>query len=351
MPVAPNLLERLVLFRLNKAPAPLLDLFGAAGFEAVTLAVDVGLFEALSDGPLTAAELAARIDAHEDGVRALLGFLDAQGYVSERDGRYRNTRMTTKWVTTGSPTSVAPWLTFWDELVFPFWEENLEAAIRTGEPPETLYEWLGDDEDRWETTQRGFRAAASVVAEEVRRAVDVPEDASAVLDVGGGHGLFAVELCRSRPGLSATVVDHPAALGLARETIGEAELDDRVTTRGADYLVDDLGEGFDLALAFNIVHAHDRAETVRLFERVHGALAPGGRIAVLDQFVGSARTPVGRAGLGFVALTYLATLGATLPAFDEVAEWLGDAGFEGIERTAIRAAGPGNTLLQATKKR
>ncbi len=328
----------------------MLDLFGAAGFEAVALAVDVGLFEALSDDPQTAAELADRIDAHEDGVRALLGFLDAQGYVRERDGRYRNTRMTTKWVTSGSSTSVASWLTFWDDLVFPFWEENLEAAVRTGEPPETLYEWLGDDEKRWETTQRGFRAAASVVVDEVVDAVDIPEGASAVLDVGGGHGLFAVELCRSRPGLSATVVDRPAALGLARETAADAGLDDRVTTRGADYLREDLGDGYDLALAFNVVHAHDRDETVRLFERAHDALDPGGRIAVLDQFVGSARTPVGRAGLGFVALTYLVTLGASLPAFDEVAAWLGDAGFEGIERTAIRGAGPGNTLLQAIKK-
>lgn len=351
MPVKPNLLERLVLFRLNRAPAPMLDLFGAAGFEAVTLAVDVGLFEALAEEPLTAAELAGRIDAHEDGIRALLGFLDAQGYVSERDGRFWNTRMTTKWLTDESGTNVAPWLTFWDDVVFPFWEENLEAAIRAGEPPATLYEWLGDDETRWETTQRGFRAAASVVVDEVVDAVDVPEDASALLDIGGGHGLFAVELCRARPSLSATVVDSPAALSLARETVEDAGLEDRVTTRGADYLREDLGDGFDVALAFNVVHAHDRGETVRLFERAHDALDPGGRLAVLDQFVGSARTPVGRAGLGFVALTYLVTLGASLPAFDDVVESLGDAGFEGIERTAIRGAGPGNTLVQATKRR
>lgn len=60
MPVTPNLLERLVMHRLNKGPAPILDLFGAASFESVSLALELDLFAALAavDGPLTAAELA-----------------------------------------------------------------------------------------------------------------------------------------------------------------------------------------------------------------------------------------------------------------------------------------------------
>jgi hypothetical protein len=59
MPVNPNFLERLVLLRLNKGPAPMLDLFGAAGFKSVTLALDMDLFETLADvdDPLTAEAL------------------------------------------------------------------------------------------------------------------------------------------------------------------------------------------------------------------------------------------------------------------------------------------------------
>ena len=349
MPVNPNFLERLVLFRLNRGPAPMLDLFGAASFEAVSLALELDLFAALESDGAAVPELADRLDADEDGLRALLRFLEAQGYVADDGGRYRNTRMTTKWLTDASGTNMAPWLEFWDELVFPFWDEHLETAVRDGGPPGTIYEWFDEEPARWETAQRGFRAAASVVVDGVAGAVDVPAGSNRLLDVGGGHGLFAIELCRRHPDLSATVFDHPAALEVARTEIEAAGLDDRVAVAGGDYWTDDLGSGYDVALVFNVIHAHDGDENRRLFERVGEAVSPGGVIAVLDQLSGSGRTPVGRAGIGFVGLTYHATLGAELHPYEDVAGWLRSAGFDDVGRTSIRRAGPGNTLVQATK--
>lgn len=349
MPVNPNFLERLLLLRLNKGPAPILDLFGAASFEAVTLALDMGVFEALVDEELSITELADRLDADENGLRMLLNFLDAQGYVAEDGGRYRNTRMTAKWLTTASETNMGPWLTFWDELVFPFWDEHLETAVREGGPPRTIYEWFDEEPARWEIAQRGFRAAASITVGEVTDEVDLPDGSTRLLDVGGGHGLYAIELCREYPDLSATIFDNPEALAAAREEISEAGVTDRVDVLGGNYWTDDLGTGYDVALVFNIIHARDGEENRRLFERVGEALEPGGRIAILDQLAGSARMPVGKAGLGFVGLTYLSTLGAEIHPYEEVAEWLRTAGFVNVHRSAIRRAGPGNTLIQAMK--
>lgn len=112
VPVVPNLVERLVLFRLNRGPAPMLDLFGAGGFEAVTLAIDLGLFAALSEGERTPVELADRLDADPEGLRALLDFLAAHGYVAADGAQYRNTEMTTRWLTDAAGTDMAPWFTF-----------------------------------------------------------------------------------------------------------------------------------------------------------------------------------------------------------------------------------------------
>ena len=351
MPVDPNFLERLLLYRFDRAPAPALDLFGAATFEAVGFALDAGVFEALSDAPATSAELAARLGLHEDGVRALCGLLEATGYVVSDGDAYRNTSSTETWLTPAAGTDLGPWLTFWHGLVLPFWREEFETAVREGEPSRSIYEWFDEEPGRWETAQRGFRAAAALIVDEVADAVDVPAGAARLLDAGGGHGLFAVELCRRHPHLSATVFDHPAALDAAREERAAAGLRDRVIVRGGDYLTDELGESYDVALLFNVVHAHDAAENVRLLRRVSDALAPGGRVAVLDQLAGSARTPVGRAGLGFVELTYLVTLGARTHPFESVAAWLRAAGFEDVHRTSIRRGGPGNTLVEATKPR
>ncbi|MDX1745144.1 MAG: methyltransferase [Halobacteriales archaeon] len=349
MPTRPNLIDRVLLFSLNKGPAPILDLFGAASVEAVAIARKLGVFEALGDRDLSITEIATSLGTTEDGIRALLRFLEAQGYVTQNGGRYRNTRMTTTWLTTGSEMTIAPWLTFWNELVFPFWQEHLETAIREGEPPQTIYEWFDEDPTRWEVAQRGFRAVASTIVDEVTGKVDVPDGATSLLDVGGGHGLYAIDLCRAHPELTATVLDNPAALGAARSEIAAAGLDDRVSVCGGDYRTDDLGTGYDVAFVFNVIHAHTDEENRRLFDRIGAALEPGGRIAILDQLDGSARTPVGKTGISFVGLTYLTTLGAEIHPYSAVAEWVRSAGFEHVERSAIRRGGPGNTLVQATK--
>lgn len=351
MPVTPNFLERLLLLRLNKGPAPMLDLFGAGGFKAVTLALDMGLFEELAASQLSVTRLAETLGADEHGVEALLAFLEANGYVTEDDSRYGNTATTTKWLTEDSKTNVGPFLTFWDDLVFPLWEQQLETAVREGEPSQTMFEWFDEKPSRWKTAQRGFRAAASVMVDEVTDKVSVPDGATDAIDVGGGHGLYSIELCRRHPELSATVFDNPEALDLAREEIDGAGLTDRIETQGGDYWTDDMGAGYDLALLFNVIHSNNAERNVRLFERVADTLRPGGRIVLLDQLAGSSSMPVGKAGLGFLGLTYLVTVGADVHPYDEVAEWLHEAGFENVQKTSIRRAGPGNTLIEATKER
>lgn len=328
----------------------MLDLFGAASFESVTLALDLDLFRtvARAERPLTASELADRLDGHPDGIATLCDFLVTVGYLAQDGERYRLTGMTESWLLPDSGTDMGPWLTFWNDLVFPFWEREFETAIREGAPSESIYEWFDGEPGRWETAQAGFRAAASLIVDDVVETVTVPEGQARLLDVGGGHGLYSMELCRRYPDLSATVFDLPGAIEAMRDDV-PAELSGRLTTRTGDFWTDDLGEGYDLALLFNVVHAHGPAENTALLERVADALAPGGRVVVLDQWEGRGRTPVGRTGLRFVALTYLTTLGATVYTHEDVSSWLRAAGFTSIQRHSVGpVAGVG--VVEATRE-
>lgn len=135
MPVIPNFLERLMLVRLNKGPAAILDLFGAAGFESVALALRLNLFETLAAaGPLSAEELAGRTGTNREGLVRLCEFLIAEGYLAKEDDGFRLTSLTEKWLISDADTNMGPYFTFWDELVFPFWEEEFETAVMEGAP-------------------------------------------------------------------------------------------------------------------------------------------------------------------------------------------------------------------------
>lgn len=346
MPVNPNFLERLMLFRLNKGPAPILDLFGAAGFVSMALALELGLFETLAnDGALSADELANRIGTHPNGTARLCEFLVATRYLSKSDDRYRLTGMSNRWLLGDTEADMGPFFTFWDEMVFPFWEQELETAVKEGAPSQTLYDWCNERPGRWAVAQAGFRSAAELLAEDMAAAITVPEGAERVIDVGGGHGLYSFELCRRYPELSATIFDLHGAVEVV--TVPD-DLAGRVDTAVGDYRTDELGKGYDLALLFNVVHAQDTAGNTALIKRVADALAPGGRIVVLDQWSGSGRKPIGRVYLQFIALTYLTTLDADIYNLDQVTSWLQEAGFSQLRMKTISPLS-GQAIVEATK--
>lgn len=110
----------------------------------------------------------------------------------------------------------------------------------------TIYEWFDEKPTRWETAQDGLRAAASVVVDDITERVECPADAPTLLDVGGGRGLYAIELCRAHPDLTATVFDNPDSLEAAGREIRTAGLAGRVTTSAGNHWADDLGGGYVL---------------------------------------------------------------------------------------------------------
>lgn len=102
MPIQPNFVERTAFYSLNLGPAPLLDIWGALGFQTVATAVRLGVFEALKDGPRAPAALAEALELNPRGVQMLLGTLEALGYTRSRGEAFANAPMTTKWLTSAS---------------------------------------------------------------------------------------------------------------------------------------------------------------------------------------------------------------------------------------------------------
>ena len=346
MPVRTNVLERLFLLRLNRGPGPILDLYGAGAFEVAVLASNAGVFDALSADPKPLDELAADLGFDADVLESLLSFLAVTGYVDDTRNGYRASDLTTAWFQPDAETDVTPWLRMWHEVMFPYWEDTFERALR-GESEQTVYEWLSTTHpERWPVVQEGFAALGRIAVGPVLDLADVPDDAETLLDLGGGHGVYTTGFVEAFD-LDAVIFDDPAALDYARETVADAGLDDRIDFQGGDYTTDDLGGPYDVVLLFNVVHGHDEAETRVLLDKVADALAPGGRLLVLDQFQGG-RTRVARTAVRFSDLVYHTMLGGRVHEYSEVAAWLREAGLGDVQKhTSFKL--PGTPLVEATK--
>lgn len=337
-----NPLERLAI-RMSLAPVPDGHAMFGMPMSRVTIAgVRLGVFERLARGPAAAEELARDIGAQPEGTLLLLESLAALDQVERRQGTYMLSRSARKWLDPSSDTYVGTHVEncgdYWD------WWDRLEQVVRTGEGVE-IHDFPPDD-PHWRRYIRGQFELARLSAPEVARALRLPPGPRRILDVAGGHGWFAAELCRRHSGLEATVIDLPASAAVGREIIAEQKMADRVTHVDGDMMSSDLGGPYDGALCFNIVHHLSPDENVRLLRRIHDVLTPGGTLAVLDLFMPPRDT---RADAGaMLGLFFHLTSSAATYTEDQLREWLAEAGFGRPRRIKLRRL-PNLALFEARR--
>jgi SAM-dependent methyltransferase len=299
---------------------PMLDYFGVMGLHALIAGIRLGLFDALRDGPSTGADLAGSLGLDRHATDVLLRGLAGLGYLRSRRGRYRLTRTSRIWLTAGSPASLVEGLRFWEHTTCVTWPQ-LEQTVRDGSPITPLYAQTESDPELSRSFQAWTAAVAARQAPSVAGAIPVPAGARRLLDVGGGHALYSVELLRRHPALRATVLDLPQALE-------SAAAHPRLTLRAGSFLDTDLGGEYDVVLLFNVMHCLDDREAATLLERLAKTLTPGGTIAIGDQFRDSVMP--GRASrtlLDLLHLNYLVAGDGRLRGYGEVARLLRAAGF------------------------
>lgn len=209
-----------------------------------------------------------------------------------------------------------------------------------------MYEWLDDHPDLWPTAEAAFELTAELIGDDIAAQLDVPDDGT-VLDVGGGHGLYSNAVCDRYPSVSATIFDDPAVRDIADRNVDAAGLGDRIIFEDGDYETDTFESTYDAVLAFNVVHGNSRETNRELFDILSDAVAPGGQLAILDQFGDGARVSIANTGTRFLDLTYLVSLGGRTYHTDRVSEWLDDAGFRRTGRHDF--TGRNMTLLLAER--
>lgn len=288
---------------------------------ALMVGCRVGVFAALAGAPRTAAEVAERTGSDGFATRKLLDALVASRYLRFARGRYALASVAQRWLLPDGASSLHDSVLFheleWRRL------EGCEDFVRRGKPIE-LHATLSDED--WALYQRGMRAIAGPLAGEVARRLRLPPGATAMLDIGGSHGLYSVRLCQRHPGLRATILDLPDAVRHAAPILAREGMGDRVVHRAGDALRDELGESaFDLVLVSNLVHHFDAATNRALAGRVARALRPGGLFAVLEPLRPAAPGSAGQ-GASLLDLYFAMTSGSGTWSLGEIQGWQREAG-------------------------
>jgi SAM-dependent methyltransferase len=316
---------------------------GMALSSVLRVAVRSGVTARLADGPASAAEVAADLGLDPVPTRLLLDCLRSGGHLRCRGGRYQLSRSARRWLDPASRLNVANFVAatadYWD------WWSGLDEVARTGMPDG--HHDAPPDDPYWRRYITGQLDLARLSAAEVARKLRLPAGARSLLDIGGGHGWYAAQLCRRHPGLSATVLDPPGSAIIGREIMAAAGMSDRVRHREGDAVTADLGRGYDGVLCFNLVHHLRPEQIVGLLRRIHDALAPGGSLAVMDAFADPARRASAQAN--YLGLFVYLSSGAQVHTPAELHGWLAEAGFGAPRRIPILRI-PGQAMYVVTRR-
>jgi 2-polyprenyl-3-methyl-5-hydroxy-6-metoxy-1,4-benzoquinol methylase len=340
-PGADDLLERVAL-GLNLVPLPgAYAMYGMVAGRVIGVAQRLGVFARLLAGPATAGRVAEELQLQVAGTRLLCENLVGLGILEQDGHTFSLAKRARKWLDPASDSYIGTWLehsaSYWE------WYGDLERIVRDGGSFE-IHREGAEQEEYWRVYITGQYELARLSAQEVAKAIALPAESTALLDVAGGHGWFAAELCRRHPGLTATVLDLPGSARVGREIIAKAGMSERVVHRDGDMFAADLGGPYDGALVFDIIHHLSAEQIVALLVRVRAALNPGATLAVLDMFRSDAKRE--RASAAALGLFFHLTSGADLHSPAELAGYLREAGFSTPKRVKIRRI-PDQALFQA----
>ena len=306
---------------------------------------ELGVFEVLANGPLTETEIASALHVDTRGLSLLLNAAAAFEFLTKYDGRFTNSPMADSCMARHDANYIGDMLKL--EGAFYHRWGHLVNAVKTGQRPEENIR----DEDTGDWV-RNFELAlykmARPVAPVIAEIMALPEDRYVrVLDVGGGHGGYSLALARRYPKLTATVFELSRVVPVTREIIAQAGLADRVFVQEGDFQRDDLGSSYDVALVFGVLNGESEAGRAALIARVYSCLKPGGCIVIREFVLDTDRAGPPEAAL-FALQMLLVTDAGGLSTFDEVSQWLRDAGFAPPQVRPL-PAGVGAALIIADK--
>jgi C-methyltransferase len=275
--------------RLTPAPAAMIEMI-LAGWtsQAITVAAQLGVADALAEGPLPIDELSARVNADADALRRLLRALISRGvFRHRRDGRYELNSLADTLRSNARPSMKSAARFYGSQEQRERWT-LLVDSVRTGTSVvpalrgKSSFDYFADKPELSEL----FNQTMTSVSEMTDAPVVAGYDFSAyptIVDVGGGHGPLLATILAAAPTSRGVLYDLPRVVMNAPDLLRKNKVADRVRIEEGSFF-DSVPHGGDAYVLKNIIHDWPDEKAVEILRNVHAAAGPRA-ILLLVEFV------------------------------------------------------------------
>jgi C-methyltransferase len=262
--------------RLAPAPVTMIELILAGWMsQAIAAAVELGIADALAEGPLTAEDLAGRIGADADAVDRLLRALVSRGvFRRHSDGAYGLNPLADT-LRSDAPSSMAGAALFYGSPQRREDWSTLAEAVRSGKATipmlrgKGFFEYLSEDPQ----LAKLFNDAMTSVSALAERTVVAAFDFNAcpvVVDVGGGHGRLLATILASAPSAHGVLYELPDVAAGAPPLIAKLGVAERVHVETGSFF-DSIPPGGDAYVLKHVIHDWPDDEAVQILRNLRAA--------------------------------------------------------------------------------
>jgi len=246
---------------------------------ALRAAIELGLFTAIGRGSQTADVLATKAGASPRGVRILCDYLTVIGFLEKSGSNYRLTPDSAMFLSADSPAYMGGAIDFLLGPMLKGMFDDLTAVVRKGG---TLTEQgtMAPDHPIWRDFARAMVPIIMPSAQHLAEALG--GEASKVLDIAAGHGMFGISVAKRNSAAQIYACDWEAVLTVAEEHARAAGVADRFHKLPGSAFDVDFGTGYDLIIVANFFHHFDIPTCEGLIKKLGAAMTPNGRIATME---------------------------------------------------------------------
>ena len=259
---------------------------------ALGVAAELDLAEHLSGGPRSADELAAAVGADADAVERLLALLAETGCFARGDGGTWRNNATSEALRASHPDSMRSWARFFAGAAHNrIWSEA-EHSVRTGDSAvaaatgHEFFDWSASVDPAAGALFNGAMLEGSrYLAASFAAVVDL-SGARVLADIGGGTGRLLATVLSSHADLRGILYDLPEVV--AEPDAALDPLADRVEVVAGSFF-ESVPPGADRHVLVSVLHDWDDDRARQILVHCREALAPGGRVLVVEQVLDTGR--------------------------------------------------------------
>ena len=316
-------------------PTPIIDIMdGFRRSKAMFAAVEMGIFDMVAEAPLTAPEIALRLNASVTGVERLLETCVALKLLEQHHGKFSCTETADVYLRRSSDRALTGYILYSNLVLYQCWA-HLEDAVREGTPrwaqtfgtDKPIFEHFFSTPEKMRTFTMGMHGLGLTTSPAVVRAFDLSRFHT-MADLGAATGHLVIAACEAWPNLQGIAFDLAKVLPLADEHIAVSPARDRIATCPGDFFSGELPPA-DLYALGRILHDWGEDKIRLLLRRIFEALPPGGALLIAEKLLYEDRS--GPLNAHLQSLSMLVITEGKERSLSEYTALLREAGFINIE--------------------